>query len=114
MASLRKKYVQVETPTANNDAPIASTPVQAAAEPPPVAEDKPLEKPAESNPVDEAAKSALKQRLQEMERAEALVHQQQPQQGEHRLAAEPRSSSRPCPRMCRNGLKSIRNSSMTQ
>src|SRR2546421_6113288 len=90
MASLRKKYVQVETPnTANNDAPIASTPVQAA-EPPPVTEDKPPEKPVESSsPADEAAKSALKARLQEMERAETLAHQQQPQQGEQRLAAEP-------------------------
>jgi hypothetical protein len=89
MASLRRKYQTVETPAANNDAPIASTPVQAA-EPPPAVETKPPEKPVESSsPADEAAKSALKARLQEMERAETLAHQQQPQQGEHRLAAEP-------------------------
>jgi hypothetical protein len=90
MASLRKKYQSVETPTTHNDAPVASTLVVQAAEPPPAADDKPLEKPAESSsPADEAAKNALKARLQEMERAETLVHQQQPQQGEHRLAAEP-------------------------
>jgi hypothetical protein len=89
MASLRKKYQSVETPTAGNDAPIASTPVQAA-EPPPAVETTAPEKPVESSsPADEAAKNALKARLQEMERAETLAHQQQPQQGEHRLAAEP-------------------------
>jgi hypothetical protein len=89
MASLRKKYQSVETPAADNDAPIASTPVQAA-EPPPAVETKPPEKPVESSsPADEAAKSALKARLQEMERAETLVRHQQPQQGEQRLAAEP-------------------------
>src|SRR5436190_2373851 len=91
MASLRRKYQTAEIPSDNNNntAPtVASAPVTAAV-PPPAAETKPPEKPVESNPVDEAAKSALKARLQEMERAETLAHQQQPQQGEHRLAAEP-------------------------
>ena len=87
MASLRKKYQNVEVPAADNNAPaVASAPVEAAV-PPPAAETKAPEKPTESNPVDEAAKSALKARLDEMTRAEGL--QREFQQGQHRLATEP-------------------------
>jgi hypothetical protein len=89
MASLRKKYQSVETPTAHNDAPIASTPVVQAAEPPPAVETKPVEPPAEKqSPADKAADDALRQRLAEMTRAEGLQREAM-QQGEHRLAAEP-------------------------
>jgi hypothetical protein len=92
MASLRKKYApQVETPSADNDAPIASTPVQGAEPPPQAVETKPPQPPTteKQSPADEAAKDALRQRLAEMERAEMLVHQQQPQQAPQHLAAEP-------------------------
>jgi hypothetical protein len=90
MASFRKKYSpHIEGPS--KDAPVvASTPVTAAS-PPPVAEaPKNIEQPTETNPVDEAAKTALKQRLREMEQAETLVHQQTAPR-----AAEPRPPQPP-------------------
>jgi hypothetical protein len=60
-----------------------------AAVPPPVSEDKPPEKPAETkSPADEAADDALRQRLAEMTRAEGL-QREAIQQGQHRLATEP-------------------------
>src|SRR5262245_37609351 len=73
MASPRKKYqAQVEE---RKDTPVAAAPTQAA-EPPPVTDKQPAEQPTESNPVEEAAKSALRQRLQEVERADQLNRQQ--------------------------------------
>ena len=84
MASLRKRYQdRVESP--DKSAPTAATP-QLAAEPPPVAEDKPPTEPLkvdEPGPVEDASKKALKQRLAEMQAAQKMVQQatqQQPQQ----------------------------------
>jgi hypothetical protein len=66
MASLRKKLTE----------PVTTTPNETAAQLPPVAADAkpPPELPeVKSSPADEAGKAALKQRLAEMERAEAIT-----------------------------------------
>ena len=67
MASLRKKYSQV-------DGPPVSTPPTTAADLPPVEARPPPELPPSESPVDKAAKEAiaLQLRLKEMERAEQL------------------------------------------
>jgi hypothetical protein len=73
MASLKKRFRGKGA-----DAPPVSTPPEVtAAELPPVAADtKPPEMPkVESSPADEAGKAALKQRLAEMERAEAITRE---------------------------------------
>src|SRR5262249_321381 len=63
MASLRKRYQ-------TQDAPVMSPPQITAAElPEPVADAKPPEPVVESSPAEEAGKAALRQRLEEMERA---------------------------------------------
>jgi len=88
MASLRKKYSNVEIPSDNNPAPaVASAPVEAAL-PPPAAETTAPEPPIETNPVREAEQTALRDRLKEMQHAEGL-QREAIQHGEHRLAAEP-------------------------
>jgi len=80
MASLRKKYqVQLESPR-DTDAPVTSPPEITAAElPEPVADAKPPEQPETESPADVAARTALKARLAEMERAEGLARQAQQQ-----------------------------------
>jgi len=88
MASLRKKY-SAEGP--RQDGPPVSTPPVKAAEPPPAVEPKPIEQPQTESPADIAAKTALQQRLHEMEHAETLARQ--PQQQPH--AAEPQQQQQP-------------------
>jgi hypothetical protein len=86
MTSVRKKYQdRVEIGSHNEGPPAATIPAQGA-ELPPAAETKPPEPPVESNPVRDAERNALKQRLAEMENAEGFARQaqQQPQ-----YAAEP-------------------------
>jgi len=81
MASLRKKYQP-------HDAPVSSPPEVTAAELPPAVETKPPERIETQSPADAASSSAIKDRLEEMVRAEGLQRQQQqPQQPQH--AAEP-------------------------
>jgi hypothetical protein len=87
LASLRKRYRPAIEERPDKDGVVAATPVQAA-EPPPVAD---AAKPAdllkpEHDPVEDAAASALKQRLREMERAEQAVQQANHQP---RMATEP-------------------------
>jgi len=68
-----------------------------AAEPPPAVETKPVEPMVESSPAEEAAQNALRQRLKEMESAEALQRQQQqpPQHAEEPQAQEPQPQEQP-------------------
>ncbi len=94
MASLRKRY---QTSVESKDGPRVTTmPNETAAELPPAVADapKPPEPPAaEPSPADEAAKTALRQRLAEMERAENLqreIAQQSPQ-----FATEPQEQQMP-------------------
>jgi hypothetical protein len=86
MASLRKRYQSRVEGLSDKDAPVTSTPVQAA-EPPPVSDaPKPVEPLEKDDPAEDAAASALKRRLREMEDAERLVkvaHQ------EPRMAGDP-------------------------
>jgi hypothetical protein len=92
MASLRKQYQnrnRIEASPAKDDAPVSAPPEVTAAELPPVVENpKPVEPMVESSPAEEAGKTALRQRLQEMERAETITRQaaQRPQP---QPAAEP-------------------------
>jgi hypothetical protein len=84
MASLRRKYQGVESRDAP---PVTTVPNETAAQLPPVAADtKPPEQPKTESPADEAARTALKQRLREMENAEVL--QREAIQQAH-LASEP-------------------------
>jgi hypothetical protein len=71
--SLRKRYPAVSAE--RSEAPVASTPTMAASPPPVAADTKPPEEIAEKKPsaVDEAANLAIKTRLAEIERAEALA-----------------------------------------
>jgi len=90
MASLRKKY-SAEGP--RQDGPSVTVPPTGAAKlPDAVADPKPLEMPETESPVDAAAKHALRDRLREMESAEALSRRQ-PQQQPH--AAEPQQPQQP-------------------
>jgi hypothetical protein len=89
MASFRKRYQDLQSPTDRSAPAVAATP-QVAAEPPPPAEapkpteDLTTEKPS---PAEQAAQNALKQRIAEMDRAESL--QSEAVQHHQRLAAEP-------------------------
>jgi hypothetical protein len=83
MSSPRKRFQGADAP------PVTTVPNETAAQLPPVAADaKPPESPvAEPSPAEQADKNAIKQRLQEMERAERLTREavsQHPQ-----LATEP-------------------------
>src|SRR5262249_30708384 len=95
MASLRRKYaVQFEGPTKDGAPPVTTMPNLTAAQPPAPVADAP--KPAEletESPADVAAQNALRDRLKEMERAEAL-QRQQPQQPPQR-AEEPQQAQEP-------------------
>jgi hypothetical protein len=82
MVSLRKRHVDA--------VPVSSPPEVTAAElPEPVADAKPPEQPETESPADVAARTALKARLAEMERAEKLARQPQ-QQPQH--ASEPQQA----------------------
>jgi hypothetical protein len=76
MASLRKRYQsRLED---NGGAPVAAVPQETAAKlPEPAADPKPIEQPtaAESDPVGEAERNALRERLREMERAGSIAQQ---------------------------------------
>src|SRR5947209_2061261 len=83
MASFRKKYAE--------ETPVTTAPTEARL-PDPVADPKPPEMPAtKESPADAAAKSAMRERLREMENAETLTRQaqQQPQ------AVEPPQQQQP-------------------
>src|SRR5215470_18126541 len=88
MASLRKRYQgRVETSPRHDGPPVTAPPTGAAKLPDAVADSKPPpEMPEAESPVDAAAKNALRERLREMESAEALSRrqpqQQQPQHAE--------------------------------
>jgi hypothetical protein len=72
MASFRKKY--------SEEPSVTTAPTGAAKLPEPVAEPQPLEVPeTKESPADVAAKSALRERLREMENAETLNRQAQQQ-----------------------------------
>jgi hypothetical protein len=93
MASVRKKYRDENG--ADKDAPVATAPQAAAAQSSPASETptpaetpKPAEPEAERNPVEQAAQSALRDRLHEMENAERSVRET-PQQPEESFAREP-------------------------
>jgi hypothetical protein len=72
MASLRKKYQQhVESSHRDDDEPVAASPRPSAAAPPPAVEEHPEPpKLEEERPEEAAAKSAIKERLREMQEAE--------------------------------------------
>src|SRR6516164_4155825 len=76
MVSLRKKYSSHVTESAKDDAPIAATPRTATVTepPPPPADDEtpPAEPLKVEDPVRETEQSVIRQRLQEVERAESL------------------------------------------
>jgi hypothetical protein len=101
MASLRKKYQQTPEGPRRDEPPVTSPPEGTAAKLPPLAADagKPPEMPATSeSPADIAAKTTLRQRLEEMNRAEELsrdvMQQQHPPQ-----AAEPQPQQQQMPAM---------------
>lgn len=90
MASYRRKYASLDV-----EAPVTTAPTEAAKPPDIVENPKPIIEPAsaESNPVEQAAQSAIKQRLAEMENAAGLQHappaQQAPQEPQQSVANEP-------------------------
>src|SRR5262249_41540373 len=93
MASLRKRYQdRIEAGPRQNEPPVSTPPVKAA-EPPPAVEPKPIEQPQTESPADTAARTALRERLREMENAEALTHQAQQPQPQY--AAEPQQQQQP-------------------
>ena len=80
MASLRKKYsTHIEVGPRQGEPPVTSPPEVTAAELPPAVETKPPEQIETESPADVAARTALQDRLKEMERAEGLQHQRQQQ-----------------------------------
>jgi hypothetical protein len=90
MSSLRKKY---RPESFDKDAPVATTPVVAELPAPAELKAEPTEKPENKSPVEEAAKSALRDRLREMENAEGIARealsQQQRMATEEQLITEP-------------------------
>src|SRR5215467_16073091 len=97
MASLRKRYQdRIEASPRHDGPPVTVPPTGAAKLPDAAADPKPLEMPEAENPVDAAAKNALRERLREMENAEALSRRQ-PQQQPH--AAEPQQQQPQQPAM---------------
>ena len=84
---MRKKYSgQFGSPGKDEGPPVTTAPTQAAKLPEPVADAKPPEPIETESPADKAAKTALQQRLAEMQNAETLTREavQHPQ-----FAAEP-------------------------
>jgi hypothetical protein len=93
MASMRKKYI--EAGPRQDGPPVTTAPTGAAKLPDPVVDPKPPEMPETTeSPADAAAKSALRERLREMENAETLTRQAQ-QPPPH--AAEPPQQQQPQP-----------------
>jgi hypothetical protein len=89
MTSLRKKYLDLPQ-NPNKSAPVvAATPVTAAEPPPPAEPQKPLEELAKPSAADEAANTAIKARIAEMDRAESLGQHQAANQPPRLAAAEP-------------------------
>jgi hypothetical protein len=81
MASLRKRYAdRIEASPRWDEPPVTTAPTEAAKLPEPVTEPKPPEPIVETSPAEEAGKAALRQRLEEMNRADQLQRQaaQQP------------------------------------
>jgi len=98
MASLRKRYQgRVEASGRQDGPPVTTPPTGAAKLPDAVADPKPLEMPEAESPVDAAAKNALRERLREMESAEALSRRQPQQQPQY--AAEPQQQQPQQPAM---------------
>ena len=98
MASLRKRYQgRVEASGRQDGPPVTTPPTGAAKLPDAVADPKPLEMPEAESPVDAAAKNALRERLREMESAEALNRRQPQQQPQY--AAEPQQQQPQQPTM---------------
>src|SRR5215470_4655632 len=99
MASLRKRYQgRVETSPRHDGPPVTAPPTGAAKLPDAVADSKPPpEMPEAESPVDAAAKNALRERLREMESAEALNRRQPQQQPQY--AAEPQQQQPQQPTM---------------
>ena len=92
MASLRKKYqAQLGSPERDDGPPVLPPPATGAKMPEPAADAGPPELPETKSPADQAAESALRQRLEEMENAEALQRQQQ----QPRFAEEPQAPQEP-------------------
>jgi hypothetical protein len=82
MTSFRKRNQDHIEAAPHRDAPPVSTPPATTAEPPPV-ESQPPEMPeTKDSPAEAAGKDALRQRLQEMERAESFQRQQPPPHAE--------------------------------
>jgi hypothetical protein len=96
MSSFRKKYQHAEAAPREEAVPVTTVPEGAAAKlPEPVTEPPPPEMPeTKESPADVAAKTALKQRLREMEQAETL-QQQHTVQHHQRMAAEPQPQQPP-------------------
>jgi hypothetical protein len=96
MASLRKRYAdRIEASPRRDEPPVTTAPTDAAKLPEPVTEPPPPEMPEKTeSPADVAAKTALKQRLREMEQAETL-QQQHTVQHHQRMAAEPQQQQSP-------------------
>jgi hypothetical protein len=96
MASLRKRYAdRIEASSVKDEPPVTTAPTEAAKLPEPVTEPPPPEMPEKTeSPADVAAKTALKQRLREMEQAETL-QQQHTVQHHQRMAAEPQPQQPP-------------------
>jgi len=111
MATVRKKYMShVLNLAVAGDLPVSTPPSASAAESaPPATEPKPVEPPVETDPVREAEQSAIKQRLREMENAEALARQapQQPPSTEEpqELTAEKIIASSGLPDLAKNWLR---------
>src|SRR5262249_30067232 len=88
MASLRKRYQdRVEAGPRQDDPPVTTAPTEAAKLPEAAENPKPSEQPQTESPADIAAKTALRERLREMETAETLTRQAQQQPPQY--AAEP-------------------------
>jgi len=94
MASLRKRYQdRVEAGPRQDDPPVTTAPTEAAKLPEAAENPKPIEQPQTESPADTAARTALRERLREMENAEALTHQAQQPQPQY--AAEPQQQQQP-------------------
>src|SRR5215468_2969861 len=110
MASLRKKYQQsyVESP-GKDEPPVLPPPATGAKMPEPATDAGPPELPETKSPADHAAESALRKRLQEMERAEALQDNRRSSRNtllSRRLSRKSqRIRWRNCRRVCAAGIK---------
>src|SRR5215831_3584530 len=98
MASLRRKYqTHFESPAKDGEPPVLSPPQGSEAKlPDPVADAKPPEQIETTSPAEAASSSAIKDRLEEMVRAEGLQQrQQQPQQRPQQPQQQPQQAQEP-------------------